>query len=208
MESRLIRWLAAAVAAVTVMAQEYELQPLATAYPQGAVVTPQEGDLASGASSNPDTVWYLNGIDGRWLAVGNPNLLNRRDKVTVRFDLSPWVFPGPVKKAWLCYRQTAFGYRPEEIIIEHFLTERWMLSGKDLISTQTETLANYVSEVDAGQLTMIVDVTEAVNRDLRRGFGWTTFRIASATAEREANPENAATGVTVDNGTLQLILEK
>lgn len=200
-------WLLCWLLMLPLLATEVQLQPANTLYPEGQSFLPGAKDLASGASSDSHKVWYLNGIGGNWLAVGSPNTLNRRDKVTVRFDLSSLIFAGAVKKAWLCYRQNPFGYRSETILVEHFTSERWELSGKDLISTQTEVLGRYISVVGSGQSCVILDVSSAVNADLERGFGACTFRIASETAEKLGNPENAPSGVSIVNGSIELRIE-
>lgn len=160
---------------------------------------PDPEGVASGAASNPDTVWYPNGIDGKWLAVGNPNMWNRRDKVTVRFDLTPFVPAGQVRRAVLTYGHTPFGYRSNELVLEHFTTERLVLAGNDLISNQVEPLRHYVVDREMKAMTEArVDVTGALNADLAAGFGFTTFRIACVTAEILANPRNDACGVTIE----------
>ncbi len=168
-------------------------------------LNPDPEGIASGASSDPDTVWYPNGIDGRWLAVGNPNLLNRRDKVTLRFDISGLIPAGRVQRAVLRYAQSHFGWRDEEIVLEHFTEERLVLSGNDLISSRVEPVWHYVADRAMPPCTVTeIDVTDSINRDLERGFGFATFRIADVSAERFGNPRNELTGVTIETQPLTL----
>ncbi len=174
------------------------------------ILLPDKEGIASGASSNPDTVWYLNGIDGKWLAVGQPNLLNRRDKVTFRFDISGFIPTGKVKKAVLQYEQVPFAarYRDELLVLDHFNIERAKLSGNDLISNQVDTVRKYVLErAVTNPVITRIDVTGQVNADLAKGFGYSTFRVSSQSAEVQGNPRNEATGVTINNGTMKLFIE-
>ena len=65
-----------------------------------AVVVPGPTDTASGARHALQT-WQLGGIGGNWLAVGQPNTLNRDDRAVFRFDITSYLTPGRIAKARL-----------------------------------------------------------------------------------------------------------
>ncbi len=196
---------------VRIYAGEKLLKPeYAPVGPAAQTLLPDKEGVASGASSNPDTVWYLNGIDGKWLAVGQPNLLNRRDKVIFRFDITGYIPAGKVRKAVLQYEQVPFAarYRDELLVLDHFNIERARLSGNDLISNQVDAVRKYILErAVTNPIITRIDVTSQVNTDLSKGFGYSTFRVSSESAEVLGNPQNEATGVTINNGTMKLFIE-
>ena len=168
-------------------------------------VVPGVHDLGSGCSSNIEH-WQFGGINGNWLAVGQPNTLNRRDRVVMRFDLAKYLAKGKVNRAELSFSLELFGrLRQEELQVEHFNVERQILKGNDLISIQTHTVSTFSLDPKiTGPRNFSFDVTAQVNRDLRQGFGSSTFRLISQSAEKFGNPFNAATGATVINGTVKL----
>ena len=112
------------------------------------VVIPDAQGVGSGACSDPDTVWYINGIGGTWLAVGQPNILNRRDRVVFRFPIIKYMPQCKVRKATLRFDYTAAGEQKRDnlIEVEHFTSERLFISGKDLNSTFTDSVAQFVHE--------------------------------------------------------------
>ena len=168
-------------------------------------VVPGVHDLGSGCSSNSE-LWEFGGINGNWLAVGQPNTLNRRDRVVMRFDLAKYLAKGKVNRAELSFSLELFGrLRQEDLHVEHFTVERPILKSNDLISIQTHTVSTFSLDPKiTGPRNFSFDVTAQVNQDLRQGFGSSTFRLISQSAEKFGNPFNAATGATVINGTVKL----
>ena len=166
---------------------------------------PGPRDIGSGCSSDIE-YWEFGGIGGKWLAVGQPNILNRRDRVVMRFDLSQFIDKGRISQAKLFFSIEMFGrLRQEEIQVDHFLVERQILGGKDLISSQIEPIGTLILEPKSTRPGHYVfDVTRQVNRDLGRGFGSSSFRLGSNTADKFGNPFNAATGGTVDGNSVKL----
>ena len=53
------------------------------------------------AACNPPGTWQLGGIGGNWLAVGQPNTLNRDDRAVFRFDIRRYLTTGRVARATL-----------------------------------------------------------------------------------------------------------
>lgn len=177
----------------------------------GEVIVPDANGVGSGACSNPNTVWYINGIGGRWLAVGQPNKLNRRDRVVFRFSILKYMPQCKVKKATLRFDYTAAGEQKRDnlIEVEHFNNERIFISGKDLNSTFTEGVAQFkVTVKDARNSKVEFDVTDKVNADLAKGFEFCAFRVKSITADKEGNDEMKSSYMTVENKSMRLIVEE
>jgi hypothetical protein len=166
-------------------------------------IVPGPKDAASGACNALET-WQLGGIGGNWLAVGQPNTLNRDDRAVFRFDIRRYLTTGRVAKATLRLAadpQT----RGETFRLEHFTVERFVLAAKDLGSTQLGFVRSF--EVKRGTpagLALSFDVTGAVNRDLEAGFGAVAFRLRSEHAEAVGNPNNSPSLITIVNGSLAL----
>ena len=166
-------------------------------------IVPGSQDVASGACNALET-WQLGGIGGNWLAVGQPNTLNRDDRAVFRFDIRRYLTAGRVAKATLRLAadpQT----RGETFRLEHYTAERFMLAPKDLGSTQVELVKSF--EVKHGTppgLAHQFDVTDAVNRDLEAGFGLAAFRLRSELAAAVGNPTNSPSLITIVNGSLAL----
>ncbi len=176
-----------------------------TAHPAGTLdrIVPGPKDAASGACNALET-WQLGGIGGNWLAVGQPNTLNRDDRAVFRFDIRRYLTAGRIAKATLrlaANPQT----RGETFRLEHFTAERFVLAAKDLGSIQAELIKSV--EVKRGTpagLALSFDVTGAVNRDLEAGFGFSAFRLRSEHAEAVGNPTNSPSLITIVNGSLAL----
>lgn len=176
-----------------------------TADPAGTLdtIVPGPKDAASGACNALGT-WQLGGIGGHWLAVGQPNTLNRDDRAVFEFDIRRYLTAGRVAKATLRLKadpQT----RGETFRLEHFTVERFMLAAKDLGSTQVALVRSFeVKHGTPAGLALSFDVTGAVNRDLEAGFGFTAFRLRSEFAETVGNPDNSPSLITIVSGSLAL----
>ena len=166
-------------------------------------IKPANGDLGSGAA-NSVGCWYPGGIGGTWLAVGNPNELNRNDRVIIRFDISPFIVKGRIRQAVLKFKMEPFT-KGETFQLEHFTVERVALSGNDLISTATEAVKDFTVRTGTPSGTELAFVVTAlVNRDLSIGFGGSTFRLKSLTVEKVGNPENKPSGISVVKDSIRL----
>jgi hypothetical protein len=176
-----------------------------TADPAGTpdTIVPGPQDTASGARHALET-WQLGGIGGNWLAVGQPNTLNRDDRAVFRFDIRRYLTAGRVARAALRLAadpQT----RGETFRLEHFTAERFVLAAKDLGSTQVELVRSFeVKHGTPAGLALSFDVTGAVNRDLEAGFGFIAFRLRSEYAETVGNPKNSPSLITIVSGSLAL----
>ena len=181
-----------------------------TAFAAETIVPDAQG-VGSGACSNPDTVWYINGIGGTWLAVGQPNILNRRDRVVFRFPILRYMPKGKIRKATLRFDYTATGEQKRDnlIEVEHFTAERIFISGKDLNSTFTDKVAQFKTTVNDPRNSKVeFDVTDKVNADLSKGFEFCAFRVRSVTADTEGNSERKSSFITVENKSMRLIVEE
>lgn len=174
-------------------------------------IVPDAQGVGSGACSNPDTVWYINGIDGHWLAVGEPNILNRRDRVVFRFPVLKYMHAGKIRKATLYFDYTATGDDPRDnlIEVEHFTAERIFISGKDLNCTFTDVVGQFTTTVkDARNSRVSFDVTDKVNDDLGHGFEFSAFRVRSVTADTLGNSTKKSSFISVENGSMKLVIEE
>jgi hypothetical protein len=173
----------------------------AAAAPDAIVPGPE--DTASGALHALET-WGLGGIGGNWLAVGQPNTLNRDDRAVFRFDIRRYLTAGKVAKATLRLAvdpQT----RGETFRLDHYTAERIVLAAKDLGSTQVEKVASFeVKHGTPAGLALRFEVTAQVNQDLEAGFGFSAFRLRSEFAEAVGNPDNTPSLITIVNGGLGL----
>ena len=180
-------------------------EPPAASQAVSDVIVPGREDTASGALHALQT-WQLGGIGGKWLAVGQPNTLNRDDRAVFRFGIAMYLFRGKVAKAVLqviVNPQT----RGETFRLDHFTGERTVLSAKDLGSAQVEKVTSIeVKKGTPAALQLSFDVTEQVNRDLEGGFGFSAFRFKSEFAETVGNPTNSPSLITIKNGTLALTI--
>ena len=175
------------------------------------VVIPDAQGIGSGACSDPDTVWYINGIGGTWLAVGQPNTLNRRDRVVFRFSILKYMPKCKIKKATLRFDYTAAGAQKRDnlIEVEHFTAERIFISGKDLNSPFTDSVAQFTATVnDPHNKQMEFDVTDKVNADLAKGFEFCAFRVRSITADTKGNDMMKSSFLTIENKSMKLIIEE
>ena len=160
-------------------------------------------DVVSGAAANPK-IWCPGGIGGRRLAVGQPNKWNRNDKVLFRFSLRD--VKNPVARAELRFRQAADrrNAETEELIVEHFDEELKELTPAALKEKKvTPVGSKYLIEPGKPAET-ILDVTELVREDLRRGYGSIAFRVSSLVAARGAPKNKLINSVDIDKNSIVL----
>ena len=148
-------------------------------------------DVASGAARDIN-VWCPGGIGGHWLAVGQPNLCNRNDKVVFRFPLASFIAKGKVRKAVLKFNVTTDkrNISPENLIVEHFITDRREFNAQALITTDVEDVAPLATMNAGANQNVVIDVTNVVNNDLAKGYVYVNFRVTSKTAETLGTPKN------------------
>ena len=170
------------------------------------LLRPDERGVASGAYSNSDTVWYVNGIGGNWLAVGQPNMWNRRDRVVFRFPILKFLPGNSIHKATLRFEYYAGGEvkRLHLIEVEHFTRERVYLSGTDLKTNAVSSVHVFEVPPDTPNTRLEIDVTKEVQDDIRLGFEFSAFRIRSRTSDEMGNPEMKSSFVNIVPGSMRL----
>ena len=150
-------------------------------------LTPAE--TGGGASVN---IRYYN---QRQNYIGNPNGGNRKDRVLIRFDISPFLVKNQVRQALLNLALEPMGDMSVSLLeVSVFTAERTSLAAMDLISSEVKPVALILIDrrsVRDHQL----DVTALVNENLAAGTGSLVFRIRNLTVERNGNLRNRAEGV-------------
>lgn len=156
-------------------------------------------DVGSGAAAGPG--WYAPGgvLNGQPF-VGNPDPLTRRDRMVLRFDLTPFALvcgETGVREAVLHLIPVSFhGPDPvRRIEVSHLRYDTGVLSWKDVVNDR----AAAVSTVEVHRDTacgegLRVDVTEQVNADLRLGRAAAAFRLRDIGSE-EGNPDMQPDGL-------------
>ena len=153
-----------------------------------------------GASVNIDI------CDEKHHYVGNPNTLNRRDRVMFSFDIRRYLYAGRVKQALLVYENNPMGCLDKnEIELELFKSGRATLRNEDLISGDVMPLCRYeFSKTTLRQATL--DVTEQLNAALSIGEGALSFRLRNVTIETLGNRFSTAEGVIVHRQKVRLLV--
>lgn len=170
----------------------------AAVLPVAAATLPVK-DFGGGATANIE--FWSN--ENCW--VGNPNVLNRNDRVLFNFDLTRQLYAGKVTRAVLRISAAPLGIIDENrIAVERFVTERPVIANIDLLSQETEELAQFPVTAGTPVPTWEIDVTGAVNRILDSGEGTVAFRIRNLTTETRGNRNSAAEGVSVAPAGIQL----
>jgi hypothetical protein len=142
----------------------------------------------------------------KYLWAGNPNTLNRRDRVTMRFDLTKYLAKGRVSKAELCMAVDPFGiYDENTFVIEQLMRERLELKPTDTLSDDAEKRAEFVVTKDAKPpFTQRFDLTDCVNQMLYVGHTQLVLRLRDMTVEKRGNKKNKAEGLAVIADKLKL----
>ncbi len=138
--------------------------------------------------------------------VGNPNTLNRRDRVMFSFDIRRYLYAGRIKQALLVYENNPMGCLDKnEIELELFKNGRATLRNEDLISGDVMPLCRYeFSRTTPREAT--IDVTEQLNAALAIGEGALTFRLRNVTIETLGNRFSTAEGVIVPRQKVMLLV--
>ena len=140
------------------------------------------------------------------LWVGNPNLLNRKDRTSIRFDLTKYLAKGRVAKAELCLAVHPFGiYDENTFVVEQLMRERMELKPTDTLSDDAEKRAEFVIKAeDKPPCHQRFDVTECVNKLLQTGHTQLVLRLRDMTVEERGNKKNKAEGLAVIANELKL----
>jgi len=164
---------------------------------QPAVIALQPGsDMASG-SSRYASVWRGPDPKATRFYIGHANHFDHRYRALVKADITPFLLPARVERAHLVVRLGAvFGSRTSRVLaVEHLTRETRMLAWSDLRTGEAEEVCRIVvdrTKPPFGEC--FLDVTKAVNADLKKGFACSAFRIRDVYAETDGNPDNRAAG--------------
>ena len=143
------------------------------------------------------------------LHVGQPNILDRRDRTTMRFDLSPYLLAGRISKAELQLKLKHYGIKDSEDFVVHRLkNERESIRAVDTLSEDAEDVGRFsIVAGEANPTQRRIDVTDAVNGMLSSGHVQLVLRVSDATAEKRGNPERKARGADIAKDGLRLEVE-
>ena len=133
------------------------------------------------------------------LWVGNPNTLNRKDRTTIRFDLTKYLAQGCIHKSELCLAVHPFGiYDENTFVLEQLMRERMELKPTDTLSDDAEKRAEFVIKADdKPPCFQRFDLTEHVNKLLQTGHTQLVLRLRDTTVEDRGNKKNKAEGLAV-----------
>ncbi len=175
-------------------------QAPSTALPQAEML--KTASFGSGAKANIGMWQVKNG----W--IGNPNALNRNDRVIFHFDLSAYLLAGSVKQAVLSLPLEPFGVLDgNEVELEYFTKEHAPIMAIDLVAQDTEPVAVRMIDRRTYQKHRF-DITAMVNKALEHGQGTIAFRLRNITTEAKGNRQNNAEGVAVNPGLIELEIMK
>lgn len=143
------------------------------------------------------------------LRVGHPNTLNRGDRTTMRFELTPYLAQGRVGRATLCLTLGHYGItNANGFVVHRLVRDREALRPVDTVSEDTEELGRFVIRAgDECPVRQRLDVTEAVNGLLRTGHDSFVVRVRDATAEKRGNPGHRPEGAELAKEELKLEIE-
>ena len=143
------------------------------------------------------------------LHVGQPNTLDRRDRTTMRFDLSPYLLAGRISKAELHLKLKHYGIRDlEDFVVHRLKNERESIRAVDTLSEDAEEAGRFsIVSGEANPALCRIDVTDAVNCMLSSGHVQFVVRVSDTTAEKRGNPERKARGADIAKDGLRLEVE-
>ena len=136
------------------------------------------------------------------LRMGHPNTLDRRDRTTARFELSPYLLAGRVAKAELCLTLNSYGIKDrDEFVVQRLVRNREAIRSVDTLSEDAEEIARFAIRAGERNPTRCrLDVTAAVNGLRASGHVQLVVRVCDETAERRGNPEHVPHGAEIANG--------
>lgn len=143
------------------------------------------------------------------LRVGHPNVLDRKDRTTMRFELTPYLATGKVLRAVLCLSMDHYGItNANGFVIHRLVRDRERIRPVDTLSHDVEELGRFVIRAtDASPARRRIDVTEAVNGLLGTGHVQFVVRVCDATVEKHGNPGHRPEGASIVREELKLEIE-
>ena len=156
----------------------------------------------AGSTASVNIKWWTT----KYLWAGNPNTLNRRDRTSIRFDLTKYLAKGRVAKAELCMAVDPFGiYDENTFVVEQLTRERMELKPTDTLSDDAIKRAEFVLTKDTkGPSRQRFDLTDCVNSVLQAGHTQLVLRLRDTTVEERGNKKNKAEGMAVKGDELKL----
>lgn len=182
----------------------------ASADAQERLVLSLEHEEAYGSGpSVMENLYKAGGLEVIGLFVGNPNTLNRGDRVLLRYDLEPLLLlSGTISNATLTMGFSTYASSEDQIEVEVscFNTAPEALAGRLLNDADMESLATFtVTAGDTGASARIfeVDVTEALKGAAAKGAVAIAFRLRAPGVEEGSNTMEPS-GVIVSTAAGQL----
>ncbi|MCQ2403602.1 MAG: hypothetical protein MJ202_07760 [Lentisphaeria bacterium] len=149
------------------------------------------------------------GIQGKdYRFVGNPNSLNRCDRVVFTIGIRQFLYDGAVKEAVLEYANEPFGALEEnEIGLEWIASGRSTVRPEDIIASDSEAFCNYTITPQSPKF-ITIDVTDLVNKALSIGDGYITFRVINVSTETRGNLKSTAEGICIPHESVRLLVNR
>lgn len=130
--------------------------------------------------------------------IGNPNALNRCDRVLIQFDLRNYLETGKISQGILTLALSGMGNLDANLLnLEVFSLEHTPLRNMDLIANDIVPCGKILYDAKSVRYHSF-DVTEFLNDALARGDGTITFRIRNGTVEKVGNRYSKAEGALID----------
>jgi hypothetical protein len=125
----------------------------------------------------------------------------------MRFDLRRFIAKEKIYRARFSFTiSNIYGPDPKRILqLDCIRNECAKLIHADIMSEKAIPICQF--EIDNPPQLVSIDVTEAVNAALFKGFGGVTFRLKDPKAERLGNPKNIPTGSGVLVPSIRLEVE-
>jgi len=189
------------LSAVVLFAAEPTMSPVATPAQKG-VRERKVSDWIGGAKASIS-------IQSKDLEyVGNPNTLNRCDRVVFSLDIRKFIYDGKVNEAYLEYQNNPMGVlESNDIALEVLESGRSTIRPEDIIASDTVSVCQYAFSKGESKY-LKIDVTELVNKALSIGDGYITFRLRNITTETLGNSKSAPEGIHVPKGNVRLLIKK
>jgi hypothetical protein len=193
--------------AVSALALAVEAAPPAGDLVEMEIPLNSESGIASGATRMGGQ-FFLKGLEGVGLFVGNPNMHFRADRVVMTFDARPLLRRAmKIKSAKLVFHAD-YIFGPDdkrEIALVVFDRQLNELTEESLSSSEVKPVATVTvssaEQTKGGQAegkAKEFDVTNHLLEKIQAGMTSVSFRVQDVKAEKEGNPNLQPTGITLD----------
>lgn len=195
------------ILAVSALALAVEAAPPAGDLVEMEIPLNSESGIASGATRMGGQ-FFLKGLESVGLFVGNPNMHFRADRVVMTFDARPLLRRAmKIKSAKLVFHaDSIFGPDDQrEIALVVFDRQLNELTEESLSSSEVKPVATVtVSSAEQNQggqaagMAKEFEVTNQLLEKIQAGMTSISFRLQDVKAEKEGNPNQQPTGITLD----------